>query len=481
MTGHGMSIIGQIRGGLARQVGAFGRHRGGNVAMFFAIASLPAVLLVGASIDYGNGLRIRAKLHAALDSGALRAATDPTLVPGSPGPCSAMPACNVQTEKSVKEGVRAYFAQYQGLTPAVTATIQADGTINATASVSVPTFIMKMTGVTHMPIMATTQVKKGLSGAEVVLVLDTTGSMSGSKISTLKTAANDLIATLLPNTGSTNKVAIAPFDQYVKLPVSYRNATWLTGTQDYSVPGPDYCYDSYPIATPGTPVHVTATCYNDGAPYDCSYDYTPYTYSGTPTRVCSPTSSTYTWYGCVGSRNYPLDLGDAVSATSPVPGMLNTSCAQPVTRLSNDKTALQAQINAMSAYGETYIAPGLLWGWRLISPDGPFGDAKAYGATRKIMVLMTDGANTRSSNYPNHAGYNVADANTITSKTCENIKAKGIEIYSVAFMITDTTILNILKTCATSPATYYNSTSTSDLQAAFQAIGYQIMAVRLTR
>jgi Flp pilus assembly protein TadG len=476
-----MPIFSELRMKTRLLVESFRRGSEGNVGIFFAIATLPALLMVGASIDYGNGLRVRAKLQAALDSGALRAATDPSFLPGSSGPCSNLTSCGVLAEKSVKDGARAYFAQYQGLTPAVTTTLQQDGTITAKASVSVPTFIMKLTGATHMPIAVTTQVKRGLSGAEVVLVLDTTGSMSGAKIATLKTAANDLVATLLPNSGTTNKVAIAPFDQYVKLPLSYRNASWMTGAQDYSVPGPDYCYDSYPIATAGTPVHVTATCYNDGAPYDCSYDYTPYTYSGTPTRVCSPTSSSYTWYGCVGSRNYPLDLGDAVGGANPVPGMLNTSCAQTVTRLTNDKTAVQAQINAMSAYGETYIAPGLLWGWRLISPDGPFGDAKPYGATRKIMVLMTDGANTRSAIYPGHSGYNVADANTITSKTCDNIKAKGVEIYSVAFMITDTTILNILRNCATSPTTYYNSTSTSDLKAAFQAIGYQIMAVRLTK
>lgn len=476
-----MSVFTKLRGEFSRRVVSFQKHESGNVAIFFAIALLPAVLLVGASIDYGNGLRIRAKLHAALDSGALKAATDPTLALGSPGPCNSLAPCNVQTEISVTEGTRAYFAQYQGLTPTVKATLQDDGTINATASVSVPTFIMKITGATHMPIGVKTQVKRGLSGAEVVLVLDTTGSMTGAKIATLKTAAADLVATLLPNSSTTNKIAIAPFDQYVKLPLSYRNASWLTGTQDYSVPGPQYCYNSYPIATPGTPVHVTATCSNDGIPYDCSYDYTPYTYSGTPTQVCYQTSSNYTWYGCVGSRNYPLDLGDAVSASSPTPGMLNTSCARSVTQLTNDKVALQAQINAMNAYGETYIAPGLLWGWRLISPDGPFGDAKPYGATKKIMVLMTDGANTRSATYPAHSGYNAIDANTITTKTCDNIKAKNIEIYSVAFMITDPTILNILKNCATSPATYYNSTSTTELKDAFQAIGYNIMAVRLSK
>lgn len=460
----------------------FFRDSGANVAVIFGVALVPMLIAVGAGVDYAGTLNIKSKLQSALDSGLLSVAVDPTMVVGGSPGCANTTSCDNHAAAAVRDATRAYYANYRSLTPTVVTTNGSQPTIQATATVTMPTNVMKMFGTPNVTITVNSEVKRaGAGGVEVALVLDTTGSMAGAKLAGLKTAAGTLISTILPSASSPNKIGIATFDQYVNLPMTYRNASWLSGATDYSAPGAPSCTTTWSTVTYGTPQWISATCSNDGTPYDCSYWYTPETYSGTQTTTCTPTTDTYTWYGCVGSRNYPLDLTDTVSAVNPVPAMMNTSCGQPVTRLTSDPAALQAQISSLSAYGETYIAPGLLWGWRLLSPNAPFADGAAYGSKQKYIVLMTDGANTHSASYPGHGAWDVNDANSITAQTCSAIKAKGVKIFAVAFMVTDATIVNVLQNCATAPINYYSATSTSDLNAAFSSIASSIMTVRLSK
>ena len=460
----------------------FSRDAGANVAVIFGIALVPMLISVGAGVDYAGTLNIKSKLQSALDSGLLSVAVDPTkVVGGSPG-CANTTSCDIHAGAAVRDATRAYYANYRGLTPTVVTTNGSQPTIQASATVTMPTNMMKLFGTPNVTISVKSEVKRaGAGGVEVALVLDTTGSMAGAKIAGLKTAASNLVSTILPSASSPNKIGIATFDQFVNLPLTYRTSSWLSGATDYSTPGAPSCTTTWSNVTYGAPQWISATCSNDGTPYDCSYWYTPETYSGTQTTTCTPTTDTYTWYGCVGSRNYPLDLTDTVSAANPVPAMMNTSCGQPITRLTSDPAVLQSQISALSAYGETYIAPGLLWGWRLLSPNAPFADGAAYGTKTKYLVLMTDGANTHSASYPGHGNFDINDANSVTSQTCTAIKAQGVKIYAVAFMVTDAAIVNVLQNCASAPVNYYTATTTTDLNTAFQSIASSIMTVRLSK
>lgn len=460
----------------------FSRDAGANVAVIFGIALVPMIVGVGASVDYAGTLNVKSKLQSALDSGLLSVAVDPTMVVGGSPGCANTTSCDHRAGDAVRDATRAYYANYRGLTPTVVTTNGSQPTVQASATVTMPTNMMKMFGTPSITITVRSEVKRAGSGAaEVALVLDTTGSMAGAKLTALKSAASTLISTILPNGSSPNKIGIATFDQFVNVSTTYRNASWISGATDYSTPAPDYCYTSWSDITYGPPVWTPSTCNNDGASYDCSYWYSPPIYGGTSTQVCSPQTNTYTWSGCVGSRNYPLDLTDSVTSANPVPAMMNTSCGQALTRLTNDPSALQSQISALSAYGETYIAPGLLWGWRLLSPNAPFADGAAYGAKSKYLVLMTDGANTHSASYPGHGNFDIADANNVTSQTCAAIKAQGIKIFAVAFMVTDSAIVNVLQSCASAPINYYTATTTADLNTAFQSIASSIMSVRLSK
>ena len=163
-----------------------------------------------------------------------------------------------------------------------------------------------------------------------------------------------------------------------------------------------------------------------------------------------------------------------------MPALLNYSCSTQLQRLTNSQATVQTAINNLTAWGETYIAPALLWGWRVLSPYTSYADGAAYNSrTRKYLVLMTDGFNTHLPNYPDHEGTNTTDANNLTAQTCSAIKAKGITIFSVAFQVSDLTIKSVLQSCASSSTGYFDSTSTTDLVTAFQAIGNAITQVRI--
>jgi len=147
----------------------------------------------------------------------------------------------------------------------------------------------------------------------------------------------------------------------------------------------------------------------------------------------------------------------------------------------------------MSVRGDTYIPAGLTWAYRLMTPDAPFTNTGAFkGAfnegTFKSIVLMSDGANSRSPRYRNnpsigkdHYGGNQNKANQYTAEACAEIKSKGIEIYTIAFEVTDDDTIDMLGLCATSPDHAYVATDAAKLKDTFKTIASEFKTVRLKR
>jgi Flp pilus assembly protein TadG len=80
----------------------------------------------------------------------------------------------------------------------------------------------------------------------------------------------------------------------------------------------------------------------------------------------------------------------------------NASCSTtPITPLAdlsveNEKKALLAAIQNMSALGATNVPEGLAWGWRTLSNGEPFttGRPSTDRGNDKVVIVLTDGANT---------------------------------------------------------------------------------------
>lgn len=215
----------------------------------------------------------------------------------------------------------------------------------------------------------------------------------------------------------------------------------------------------------------------------------------------------------MGSREHDLNTRDDEYSTG-VPGIMDTWnwCKQiaPVTRLTADRDEIVAGFSKMKSQRYTYIPSGLAWGWRSISPVAPFADGADYGngAVRKVIVLMTDGDNTRStwgkwnglendkkswkrnlgrqalnneSDVYGHNGSSTSDANNITEELCVNIKEKGIMVYTIGFEIEeDSTTENIMKKCAGNGGQYYDADNSTELAEAFKEIGKSLLNLRLT-
>jgi Flp pilus assembly protein TadG len=464
---------------MTRVMGPLGRIRrcrfvsdtSGGVAVIFGLALIPLTLATGAAVDYSRASATRTELQKALDAALLAGAIE---------------ASKGTAATAIPPYVKRFFQANSTVKGSVELSTRVDttaGIVAGTAQSAVATTFMKLAGIKSVPVSATSQALYSLGMSEIALALDTTGSMSGPKLQAAQQAANDLVDTLftMPNAAQNLRVSLVPFSYYVNVGLQYRNASWIAGATDSSTTT-NQCWNEYPNAQYLNPHRVSATCYSDGAAYDCSYTAYGQVVLGDPVKKCGPVTSGNYWHGCVGSRDYPRDLSDAVTANQPVPALLNYWCSAPLARLTNSRATIKGQISSLTAGGETYIAPGLLWAWRTLSPSPPFSDGAPYSKkVAKTIVLMTDGANTHSPNYPDHEGADAAQADTLVKKTCDNIKVPNIRVMTVAFEVTNTTIKKILQSCASSPSDYYDATDINSMREAFKAIGAKLSAVRLAK
>jgi Flp pilus assembly protein TadG len=458
-----------------RHLTTFGRARGGNIMMTFAFALIALLGMVGLAVDYGRMTKVRLSLQTALDNGMLAAATRKSLNQDDAA---------TFLDAYMKENWKKPFGSSK---PDVVMTSAGKNGLSGTATTVIPMTFMNVVGIKSSMISASARSGFGLKNTEVAMVLDTTGSMAGSKLTDLQSAAKSLITAAYTDPEAKDKIkfAIAPFADYVNVGMSYRTASWMSVPADYSVTDPNVCTTTKPLLSKSGCTTTTAYWNNDGTivPYTTE-TCTSYIY-GPETTTCGPQTTDYKWYGCVGSRAYPLDTTQArADGTQKVPGLMNTGCNSPIQRLTNDKAKLFSSIDSFVAQAETYVAAGLIWGWRLVSHEAPFADGvnPASGTpVRKVIVLMTDGTNTRSPTYPEHWGGDTALANTLTKELCNSVKAGKVEIYAIAFGVTDPVALDLIKTCASSPPYFFDAKNTSDLMASFQAIGSSLSVVSLTR
>ena len=70
-------------------------------------------------------------------------------------------------------------------------------------------------------------------------------------------------------------------------------------------------------------------------------------------------------------------------------------CPKPILPLTNVKADIQTHVNSLSADGNTDIAHGAAWGWRVLSKQAPFTEGIGPGDTdyekwQKAIVIMTE-------------------------------------------------------------------------------------------
>jgi Putative Flp pilus-assembly TadE/G-like len=458
------------------KLNSFLRNTSGNTAMIFSLAAVPLLLGAGVAIDSMRATAARTDLQAAADAAAIAGA-------------SSNKTNNAALKKIVDDFLIANDAEHT--LSAVKSIKQKLDPVTRTFTVNIEgkmeTSFMFLAGVSEIDIGAKAEVALGGSALEVVLALDNTASMnSGGRMDALKAAAKNLVADVLAlqTTGAYVRVGIVPFGNYVNVGTSRRNAPWINVPAD-STTTQNVCNTTYPNASSSNCRQEVVTYNNDGVPTTYNTTVCDWVY-GNPVTTCADQTWNNTWNGCVGSRPNPYDEQLGSTNVHQYPGMQNTSCPSEITQLGGSVPALETQIDAMIGTGNTYIPQGILWGWNMLQAGGPIGAAKtkAWMKTRggtKALVLMTDGANTVSADNQYHWGSDVNKANAKTTALCNGVKGDDIVVYTVGFMVDDTTAQNILKDCASDPSKAYNADNANALAEAFDAIAGSLTATRFTK
>ncbi|MDB5475240.1 MAG: hypothetical protein JWP49_751 [Phenylobacterium sp.] len=497
--------------------------RRGNVAVVVALALAPLSLAALGALDIARATAAKLILQDALDAATLATAksttTDPTVLQAT--------------------GDRIFR---QNLTLDSDVTLASDtfvfgagGTVVANAAANVkPLIIGSITG-GPIKVGAHTEVKRAGNELEIALVLDNTGSMAGTKLSNLKTAASNFIDSMsaaAAQTGDPNaiKISLIPFSNTVRVGSSFATATWID--QNGSSPINNEIFTTATGTQWANRFTLLATLHTSWAgcvesrqaPYDIQ-DTPPGTGATLFTPYFAPDEPDNggTFYNDYLNDSQPKGTawqvrqgGIAKYSNSPdfSNGMgPNWGCnLQTLQRLSTGWSALKTAINAMQAGGDTNIPMGLMWGWHTLSPNAPFADGVAYLTPKhkKIVILMTDGQNTMTdsgnsnTSFYSAAGYawqgrvlqasgtpigsnntqaeRTAALDDRLSKLCTNMKAvdKDIEIYTMRVEVTGGTS-TVLQNCASAADHYFDVTNSAQLDATFQQIAGSIASLHLSK
>ena len=196
----------------------------GNVAIIFALASLPLLAFTGAAVDYGMAVRLQVKLQAAADATALGLCLTP----------QSTTTAQLQAQAVIVDG--GYMANAPSLIVDTLAITSNPRKITLTTHINSKTFFPAFTHVSSPQVSATSQCATPLPKTfEIALVLDNTGSMSESsgsqsKIQALQQAASSFVDYVKNNAAfsSNSRISIVPFAAAVAMdPTAYATASWV--------------------------------------------------------------------------------------------------------------------------------------------------------------------------------------------------------------------------------------------------------------
>lgn len=408
---------------LANTAARFKADEKGNFAIIGAVTVAVVIAGLAVAIDIANGQSAKQRLQDTTDAIALLAAKG-----------------QIETQADLDAAANEYLQSAYPGTEGINIRledIRRDGDlVTVVTSNKIPTYFASIFGTSGLDIGVSSQAVFADTQLEIAMVLDTTGSMrdpasgsNGSKLDSLKIAANGLVNQLEANNSRGNiSMSVVPFAQYVNVGPNNVNANWV--------------------------------------------EVTP-----------QPGQSVTSWNGCVGSRQGNLDERVDVSQNAPVPATTGLpECPTALAPLSSNLNTTRTTIADLNAEGWTYLPAGLSWGHRALDSRAPFTQAVAASDTKteKIMIVMTDGENTRSKSGSFHNGQSQVNADRKAADICNNIKDDNITVYTIAYEVNDTQTENLLRGCASNPDNYFDATNAGDLMEAFDVIAASLTQLRIT-
>jgi hypothetical protein len=331
------------------------RNQTGNLSVILALSAIPLTLAMGAGVDFARGLAVHSNMADALDSAALAVGSAAT----KPGTCSSDgssssttgngPTGNPTPCASLQQVAQQYFsANFKQDSSADTVGKVSIAIVNQSVTLAVTdnvptTFLqaadrlMGSTALDNMPVNASSTVVWGQTKLWVSLVLDNTGSMTQtdgtgtSKISALKTAANNLLSTLQSASANPGDVeaSIVTFAKLVNVGKSNVNASWIDWT-DWQAPPPGAAPSSSVVAGSPCPWTVSSNGFDCVTTPDGSTKANNIPSSGpNPGYICPSVVQTYTSTGSLAGLggHYFNGCYTTVSTVTQVSSGKNATCS----------------------------------------------------------------------------------------------------------------------------------------------------------
>ncbi|MGB8816312.1 MAG: pilus assembly protein [Rhizobiaceae bacterium] len=414
----------------------FSRDRSGTFSTIAAFMAVPLALAVGLAVDYTNVLRIKTKLQNSVDSAALAVASQ-----------------NDQLNDSQAHSLADSFIDGNFNRVFTTVSVARAGqTVEVTANTQVKLAFGGVFGMGNAVLTASTKTEVSYANYEIALALDTTGSMAGGKLASMKEAVTGMIDTMVAQNAGRGllKFSIVPFSSMVNVgsqfgpaydahgAVTRQPAAWLDGLAKSPIDQSDLdpgvsrfaLYKHLGMQWPGCVEHrptvggvdygITDIAPNSADPKTL---YIPAFASDEPGNSGFPNSylpdmgnpigsgtaaGRMARYGAVYDSsiktmtfNQQIAASAAWSAVSPDFSNQNYygsysvnkgpdfGCdVQPIMALTGNYPALKAKVNSLAAQGSTNIIEGAAWGWRTLSPQLPFSEGKPYNNTGTRKILV---------------------------------------------------------------------------------------------
>lgn len=451
-----------------REARTFGHDRRGNFGLAFAGVSAVLLIAMGYGVNVSQVYSTKSALLASLDTAVTSTARDITTGKISKEEAPDLIRAFLQTNAQ-NSMLRGRDVQLSDLV-----INDNDKTISAKASVDVAMFL---------PVFATGDTRRVEANSasiysdkkiEVVMMLDVTGSMAGSKLAALKVAAKNAVDSFfnMDATGKRVRMAVVPYSTSVNAgslaPSSVFVETKSTKTEERFNP-------------PKNTDPILAS--NKAGANSCATERKgPYAISDVGPDVAMV------------NRDYLTK--DRAGADCP---------GTAVIPLTNDAASLKTKITNFAANGSTAGHIGIQWSWYMLSPSwnsvlptasrpAAYNDKKSV----KVAILMTDGlfnieytkatVNKNGGDdvfVDNPTSRPARDSRKTAEELCAAMKQEGIEIFTIGFQLNASQAVDTMRNCAStdtgSSRHFYQAASAKELDDAFQAIAENLENLALTK
>jgi len=509
---------------------SFIRYIHGNVTITFAVAAVPLMAAAGAVIDYSNAQEQRGVVQSALDRASLGARQLAGIVPAD--------EVRAEARKLYQGGVGGRLSVPSPVNVSLADGRVSLGTelhvpTRFLRLIGFDQFVFNLrseaeTGTMTYEVALVLDNSGSMAGSKIRALRDAASDLTRSLF-----AANRLSPWLDPV-----RVAVVPFAGAVNVGPDNATAAWVDG----KARAPDHLENFEMNARPAAGNRLAlfdalsdvtwAGCV-EARPHPLDVSDAPPTDADPATLfvpMFAPDEPDLNGFdnnyiadaspACTGADGLPTRTGTAREAearlckytdAAPLPvghnnGTVvgpNLNCtSSPVMALSDDEPKILAKIASLDARGTTNIHAGVMWGWRLLSSELPFAEGRPAGTSnnRKILIVMSDGANSYDT-YGNfnrsmygafgyvangHLGTTSAEPSRVrvklderTLEACANASSEGgVQIYTVAFQVSDPATLGLLERCASAPEMAFRTDSNGGLVATFRQIAAEIAAAR---